>query len=786
MSRYLNPAKACLLVLVELYTEGNVPSEATLPVLSFVISHLMERSPTENSADQTSRWSKAERTVGLIITIKDFEKLLGGRPFHAGAPGRTLWDEFLTKLWDVNSLHAFKTFFENLPHVLAWTKEERDRLAEMGELTEEEGIKLSPGSPLGLFIRRACLEYQRLQFHDGAELWKSFVRYRQPTANYLKRKIPGFERLSFDNVVLLGEKEGWERKGTMDLVSVVYGDILEGDRTSTLPVTTDDIEILLEFQIAQMQKYGNRVPLEIRHQFHDLLNDSHIIPSLTHYLCFLDAWRAGDYPTAFDSLHQYFDYTMQNRDRLFYQYALMNLAVLQADFGCYKDAVTSMLETVTTARENNDMTCLNFALNWLFHFGRAHPSLVRHLESQSLLGTGKDSLAFLRVKAKETGMWTLWSSVLLSEANLGLVSGDSVATAWEYVFRSSQVIVENNLKNMFGSQLSMLSALWDRLGVSTLGNMMNDIFLQCHVGYCIFDDELKVSSRIAMQLMSCGKYDEALKTLESLDENSMRSWMPRQYWHKYRNIIQLRRCLVHDDLERAEGLVSLVMQSNNDDLEPEITFTFDTLHIDYLTRRGDLQAATAKIDAMMTRLREDKKDVAYRVRLLLLKAALLDRCGRPLRGFTTAMRAASIAWRTRIIPSLWQAVGAIANVLVSLGEFEAASHLLLTVIPRSLESDGVSITAQLYTLLIDAKMGLAGQQAPKSKERGKYMTEALDAVQKAFTYYSRLEDIKQQCQLMAKKAMIMKLSGDKKLAADCAATYLQLQEKADAYRLGDE
>ena len=31
-------------------------------------------------------------------------------------------------------------------------------------------------------------------------------------------------------------------------------------------------------------EFGNRVPLEIRHQFHDLLNDSSLIPSLTHYL----------------------------------------------------------------------------------------------------------------------------------------------------------------------------------------------------------------------------------------------------------------------------------------------------------------------------------------------------------------------------------------------------------------------------------------------------------------------------------------------------------------------
>ena len=94
-------------------------------------------------------------------------------------------------------------------------------------------------------------------------------------------------------------------------------------------------------------------------------------------ISFLDAWRAGDYPNSFDNLHRYFDYTMQNRDRLFYQYALMNLAVLQADFGCLDEAVAAMLETVSTARENKDLACLNFALNWLYHFGKAHPNIRR-------------------------------------------------------------------------------------------------------------------------------------------------------------------------------------------------------------------------------------------------------------------------------------------------------------------------------------------------------------------------------------------------------------------------
>ena len=192
-------------------------------------------------------------SVSIIITIKDFEKLLGSYPFLMGMPGRKLWDQFLGRLWDINSLDAMNEFFENLTNMLSKTKEERRKLAELGEAEEEEGVKLSKNSPFGTFVRRAQLEYQRLQFHDCTELWKNFVRYRQPTSHYLKRKIPGFPRLSFDNVLLLGEQEYWDPESTLELASVAYGDMLTGDETKTVAVSTEDIETLLEFQIEQMQ-----------------------------------------------------------------------------------------------------------------------------------------------------------------------------------------------------------------------------------------------------------------------------------------------------------------------------------------------------------------------------------------------------------------------------------------------------------------------------------------------------------------------------------------------------
>ncbi len=111
---------------------------------------------------------------------------------------------------------------------------------------------------------------------------------------------------------------------------------------------------------------------------------------------------------------------MHNRDRTFYQYALLNLAILHADFGCYSEAVIAMQETISTARENNDMGCLNYSLSWLYHFGKSHPKQMDEVQKKGILGTEKEALAFLKAKAKETNMWSLLSTSLLSEAKLML------------------------------------------------------------------------------------------------------------------------------------------------------------------------------------------------------------------------------------------------------------------------------------------------------------------------------------------------------------------------------
>ncbi|KAK3695528.1 anaphase-promoting complex subunit 5-domain-containing protein [Podospora appendiculata] len=811
MSRYLTPAKIGLLALVELYIEGAVPNNAIIPVLGFISSHLLDRDLVAVSPSPADRWKRADRIIGLVVSVKEFEQVLA--PFAAAdrVPGRRLWDRFLEKLWGIDSLHGLQEFFDRLPKLLAKTKDELREMAAHGQ-APPSGTLLSRNSPFGVFVRRAHVEFARLQFHHTSELWQAFVKYRQPTASHWRKRNPHYGRLSFDSVLMTGEHEWGDH--TEALAVAAYGNmLLVGDHDATLPVSSDDIEALLEFQIEQMQKHGDRVPQDIKQKFERLLKDSHVIPSLSHYLSFSDASRAGDYPKSFDYLHRYFDYTMQNRDRLFYQYALMNLAIVQSDFGCHKEAVATMLETVSTARENRDMTCLNFALNWFFHFGRAHPNLVQDLENSSMPGSGKDSLAYLRVKAKETGMWILWSSSLQSEAKVGMASGDSISTAMENMVRSSQLIVERNMKAMMGPQLIMSISLWDRLGLAYMSSMTCEAFLRCHARNSVFEDELKVICRLAGLLAGKGRYEEAFARLESINANSLRTAKSNQYWHFYRGLLKLRRDLHRSNLVSSETLLSQLLQAGPEDLEPDMVFVVDSVHIEALTRRGDFDAAFTKVDRLITQLRDSNRDIALRIRLLLAKANIFDCTGRPEKGFTVAMRAASLAWRARLVSLIWQSMGALANILNGLGEFAAAARLCVAILPRCLETDAAYTAGWLYNILADARVGQAAsagcgglaessaaagrvgglgrtadlplhtlQQKKQQQQhrRNEYLIKANDALGYAEKYFAVVEDVQKQCEVLAKKATLMKVMGDDGLAEDYAAKYLLLKREASS------
>src|SRR5277367_6337348 len=199
MARFLTPAKVGLLALIELYTDAEVATSSTIPILSFLVSHILPPNP------RPPLNSKTDQSYGprnFVITIQHFEELLIDHPSASGLPGRSLWHLFLKKLWDIDSLDALHVFFHRRSHLLAKTREEVQKDAEMGIPPPYPGmVLLSSTSPFGTFVRRAQLEFFRLRFHDALNLWKNFVAYRQVTLMAWRKRNPVAGHWSFDVVL---------------------------------------------------------------------------------------------------------------------------------------------------------------------------------------------------------------------------------------------------------------------------------------------------------------------------------------------------------------------------------------------------------------------------------------------------------------------------------------------------------------------------------------------------------------------------------------------------------
>ncbi|KAF2021731.1 hypothetical protein BU24DRAFT_362512, partial [Aaosphaeria arxii CBS 175.79] len=760
VSRYLTAQKVSLLVLVKLYCDAVLPSSATIPVLSFILSQNVPR-PSSFARGRNSR-----QDHDASFSIDAFEEVLQG---HASnMPGRTLLDIFLKQMWEVNSFHALHELFESSGHLLARGPGDPDRI----EPEYQDQVLLAQASPLGLFVRRMQVEFHRLPFDDAMRVWSSFIVYRAPTAQWNKRiaglaGTSGIDRNAAELGIGPGDK----------LFDLAYGDLAD-EVVSSDALSVEDFSRLLEFQCDKLQSLGCRVSDEMRVKLRSMFGPSGVALRQTHLVEFFDAWKAGEYTSAFDRLHQYFDYAVQTQQRTHYQYALLHMAVLQAEFSCFSEAVAAINEAITTARENQDMHCLNFSLSWLNHMSKAYPKQLKASGYMGTLGSERDGLTYLKARAKESEMYPLLSSTLLNEASLFLGTGDSVVRAFEYMYQASHLNIREHINN-HGSHALLQSTIYARLGVTHLSHMHCDLLLDCYQDGCPFDDVMRAISRRAFTAMNYGRFDDALNHMDTIDPSFHRTLKFHRFIFLGTGLIKFKRAIRRTDWDACESFIPLLQPDTSTD--PELAYVLAEAQIDYLISRGYYDQAFAMIEDTVTSLREEGADIIMRVNMLIAKATLFAKVGSPQRGFSIALRAANVAFKARLMPALWKAVGLLCNVLNSIGEYQAAMRLLHAVIPQSLENSDSMLIGTLYSNIADSYMGLAGLDDPSSANGSRSYAANISRadlyLDRARDYFKKVEDIEYECEQLMKKAFIAKLRGDEKVADEWAHNHNRVWEE---------
>ena len=233
MSRYLTPSKVTLLILVNLYCESVVPSTATIPLLSFIASYLVPGL----EVDENGEHARIRTPSKIFPSISDFKETLSS--LASIKPGRSLWQLLLERLWFLNSFHSLHELFDGLENLLL-QKNDKNEEKSSGR------IALSRTSPLGIFVRRANLEFIRLQLHDAFRLWSAFIAFREETTAEFSKRSSGHVAID-DNIESMG-------CGPEDaLVKIAYGH-LEDESVKDDFTSTDDVEKIIEFQLEHLQR----------------------------------------------------------------------------------------------------------------------------------------------------------------------------------------------------------------------------------------------------------------------------------------------------------------------------------------------------------------------------------------------------------------------------------------------------------------------------------------------------------------------------------------------------
>ena len=128
-------------------------------------------------------------------------------------------------------------------------------------------------------------------------------------------------------------------------------------------ISSDDIDIALSTSIHSLQKLGARVPADLKAKLNSWLvthQQASDTQNLHHFMNFFEAWRAGQYTLALEELHRYFDYSIASKGaaaggqddgvKVYYQYALLHLSVLHADFERWEEALGTMEECIATGK----------------------------------------------------------------------------------------------------------------------------------------------------------------------------------------------------------------------------------------------------------------------------------------------------------------------------------------------------------------------------------------------------------------------------------------------------
>ncbi|CAO3675558.1 unnamed protein product [Umbelopsis vinacea] len=306
---------------------------------------------------------------------------------------------------------------------------------------DEESIPdkmvLDNHSVFGMFVRRCRVEYLKLSFEKTSELFAMFNSYRYGYASFMSSQSDGHS--------LMG------KKSALDSPLDINADYIGGW------VSNHDMARFLDKEARALDKNGSSKvkPFELHDRLAFLQRHAPELVTACH-VRFLSCIRVGEYEGAIENLHRFFDYSMLNRETPLYQYALLNLAILEHKFGHKQKALAAITEALDVARENHDEDCLTQALSWLTFIESNHNSGV------------KQKFFFGEDKSKNKNVAFLKSMDMLWDIKSKLQRGDAPNTIHENLISTGAIGTIHSLDRVLEFRNLLAASAWNEHGNSAL------------------------------------------------------------------------------------------------------------------------------------------------------------------------------------------------------------------------------------------------------------------------------------------------------------------------------
>ncbi|KAJ2027133.1 APC5 protein [Coemansia sp. S3946] len=398
-SAYLSAHKLVLLAGVDLYSRRYDWGPLALSdIAQLLVQHVC-------LAGRVVEWGQLRRELDVVLVSSE------------GCTLRQLLGQRLKQLQSVDELHRF---FDGVRQLVVEAEEARVR-------ADGDSMLLDSESVFGIFVRRCCLAFDQLEFHQISGL---FVEWQQAA------DIVGAER---------GE-EAVTKAASQDCVSGC-GEAVEERLVARSRVEAEEV---VEQQIAQLE--GGTATKAVRQDY----ISGH---GRSHYLAYLSDVGSGESERASAELRRFFD----SDSRSTHQSALLHLASMRAQVGMGSGARLALAEATHVARDSQDHACLMYVQCW-------ETRLL--LDERSALAAQQAASALV-AKAAALGNREMLAAGSIYAADALLLGGASPRRAFEAVVAARALVVELGVSHLSSDWWQCSARAWAQHGAERVAELHN-------------------------------------------------------------------------------------------------------------------------------------------------------------------------------------------------------------------------------------------------------------------------------------------------------------------------